>query len=133
MARPERESYVKYRRDVTRQIILPMVFVMLLAVAAAILAGFGAVENYADVNLWANISIIWLIIPMMLLAIVILALTIALVYGLQRLLKITPHYTGLAQAYAFWFSAEVSIWTEKLIRPVLVIKSWLDFLTKKED
>jgi hypothetical protein len=131
--RPQRESYVNHRRDVTRQIILPLVLATLLAIVAAVLASIGAAGNNAGVSLWADISIIWLIIPMMFLAIVIMALTIALVYGLNRLLQISPHYTGLAQAYALWLSAEISIWTDKIIQPVLVIKSWMGFFTKKEE
>lgn len=131
--RPERESYVKHRRDVNLQIILPVILVIVLAVVIAILAGFAAAGNNLGVNLWANISIIWLIIPMMALALVILALTLALVYGLNRLLKVSPHYTGLAQSYILWLNAEVSIWTDKIIRPVLSIKTWLDLILKREE
>jgi len=131
--RPERESYVNHRRDVTRQIILPLVLAIILALTAAVLAGIGAAGNNAGVSLWADISIIWLIIPMMFLALVILALTAAIVYGLNRLLKVSPHYTGLAQAYALWLSAEISIWTDKIIQPVLTIRSWIDFFSKKEE
>jgi uncharacterized BrkB/YihY/UPF0761 family membrane protein len=133
VSRPERESYVKHRRDVTRQIILPLVFVIILAGVAAVLAGLGATGNGEGVSLWADISLIWLIIPMMIFAIVILALTLAVVYGLNRLLKVSPRYTGIAQAYALWLSAEVVIWTDRIIRPVVVTRSWLDLLFKKEE
>jgi hypothetical protein len=131
--RPERESYIKHRRDVTRQIILPMVLVTLVAVAVAALAGFGAAGSNPGVSLWADISLIWLIIPMMVLALVILALMFALVYGMHRLLKISPRYTGIAQAYALWLSAEASIWNDKIVQPFLTIRTWLDMFIKKED
>ena len=131
--RPERTSYVKHRRDVTRQIILPVVIASLVGIVFAVLAGIGATRNSPGVSLWADISIIWLIIPMMLLALVILALTIGLVYGLNRLLKVSPNYTGMAQSYALWFSTQVKLWTDKIINPVLYIKSWLDLLLKSED
>ena len=133
LPRPERESYVKHRRDVNRQIILPIVLATLVAVGLAVLSGFAATNNSTSVSLWADISLIWLIIPMMGMAIVILALVVAMVYGLNRLLKITPHYTGLAQYYTFWFSAQVKIWTDKLTKPVLWIKSWIGILTKHEE
>jgi hypothetical protein len=131
--RPERKSYVKHRRDVTRQIILPIILVTLIGIVFAVLAGFGATQNSPNIGLWADISLIWLIIPMMLLALIILALTIAMVYGLNRLLKVSPHYTGQAQTYALWLSTEVKIWTDKLINPMLYIKSWLDMFLKNED
>ena len=131
--RPERESYVKHRRDVNRQILLPVILASLLGVVVAVLAGIAATKNSADVGLWADISIIWLIIPMLFLILVILALTIGMVYGLNRLLKISPYYTGMAQTYALWFSAQIKLWTDKLIDPVVYIKSWLDLFIKSED
>ena len=62
-----------------------------------------------------------------------MALMLALVYGLNRLLKVSPHYTGLAQAYALWLNTQVIIWTDKIIQPVLSIKTWLDLITKHEE
>ena len=131
--RPERESYVKHRRDVTRQIILPIGLATFIGVIFAVLAGFSTTQGSAGVSLWADISLIWLIIPMMALALVIMALTIGIVYGLNRLQKISPYYTGMAQTYALWFSSQVKIWTDKLIDPVLTLKSWLNFFNKSED
>ena len=69
---------------------------------------------------------------MMLLMLVILALTIAVVYGLNRLLKISPRYTGIAQEYALWFNAQVSIWADRIVKPVLAIRSWLGIFVKNE-
>ena len=83
-------------------------------------------------SLWADISLIWLIIPMMMLALVMMASLIALVYGLNRLIKISPRYTGIAQSYAFWFNAQVTIWSNKLVQPMLTIKTWLGLIMKHE-
>jgi hypothetical protein len=131
--RPERESYAKHRRDVTRQIILPVILVTLIGVGLAALSIFAATGSRPGVSLWADIAAIWIIIPMMLLMLVILALTIAMAYGLTRLLKVSPRYTGLAQEYALWFNAQVSLWADKIIKPVLVIKSWLGLFVKSEE
>jgi hypothetical protein len=131
--RPERTSYVKHRNDVQRQIILPIVLVSLVGLGLAIFSGFAAATgNAAGVSLWADISIIWLIIPIMVLALVIMVLMLALVYGLNRLLKVSPHYTGLAQTYAIWLNTQVTTWTDKIIHPVLSIKAWLDLILKHE-
>jgi hypothetical protein len=131
--RPERESYVKHRRDVTRQILLPVILVTFIGVGLAALSIFAATGSNPGVSLWADIAAIWIIIPIMLLMLVILALTIALAYGLTRLLKISPRYTGIAQEYALWFNAQVSIWADKIVKPVLVIKSWLELFAKSEE
>jgi hypothetical protein len=131
--RPERESYVKHRRDVTRQILFPMILIIFVGIGLVALSIFAATGSNPGVSLWADIAAIWIIIPMMLLMLVILALTIALAYGLTRLLKVSPRYTGIAQEYALWFNAQVSIWADKIVKPVLVIKSWLELFVKSED
>ncbi len=131
--RPQRESYLKHRRDVTRQILLPIILATLIGIVFAVLASLSATKSSADVRLWADISLIWMIIPMMLLALLIMMLTIAMVYGLNRLIKISPYYTGRAQTYALWFSTQVKIWTDKLIDPILYTKSWLDMFKKREE
>ena len=129
----ERKSYSQHRHDLTRQIILPIVLVSIAGLGLAIFLGFAAAGNNPGINLWADISIIWLIIPVMALALIILALMLALVYGLNRLLKVSPHYTGLAQTYALWLNTQVTIWTDKIIQPVLSIKTWLDLITKHHE
>jgi hypothetical protein len=130
--RPERESYVKHRRDVNTKILLPVILVALVGVGLAALSIFAVTVSSPAVSLWADIAAIWVIIPMMLLMLVILALTIAVVYGLNRLLKISPRYTGIAQEYALWFNAQVSIWADRIVKPVLAIRSWLGIFVKNE-
>ncbi len=123
--RPGHPSYRKHQRDVTRQILLPIILAALIGLGFAALAIYGAVGGQAGVSLWADISLIWLIIPMMFLALVILALLVALVYGLAKLLGVAPRYTGLAQHYALWLNAEIVLLTEKIVQPVLSLKAWL--------
>ena len=131
--RPERESYNKHRRDVNRQIILPMLLVSFIGIGLLVFSGFAASRNDPGVSLWADISIIWLIIPIMFLALIMLALTLGLVIGLKRLLFILPYYTGIIQRNALWLSAEIKIWTDNIVQPILTIKTWLDFFLKREE
>jgi hypothetical protein len=128
---PTRASYRKHRRDVIRQILLPMILVTLVGVGLAALSIYGAVFNHAGVSLWADISLIWLIIPMMFLALVILVLVSGMVYGLAKLLGAAPRYTGLAQHYALWLNTQIVLWTEKIIQPVLSLKAWLGIFSNK--
>jgi len=128
----ERESYVKHRRDVNINILLPVILAALVVVGLAVLAIFGATGNNAAVSLWADVAAIWVIIPMMFLMLVIVVLTGAIVYGMSRLLKVSPHYTGLAQEYALWFAAEVRLWADRAVKPVLLVKSWSGIFGKKQ-
>jgi hypothetical protein len=121
---PQRQSFLQYRRDVRRQIILPIVLVTIVSL------GFGGIAIYAataptnQVSLWADISLIWLIIPIMFLALIQLALLVWMVSGLAKALKIAPEYTAKAQGYALWLNAEMILWVDKLIEPVLKLKTW---------
>ncbi len=130
---PDRESYVKHRRDVNRQIILPLVLVILVGLVFAGLAVYGAVGNHAGVSLWADIGLISLILPSMLMALILLAVLAALVYGMSKLLGVTPRYTGLVQEYALWLNAKIVQWTDKIIQPVLSIRAWLELFIKREE
>lgn len=123
--RPTHPSYRKHRRDVTRQILLPIILATLVGLGFAGLAIYGAIGSQAGVSLWADISLIWLILPMMFLALVFLGLVGGMVYGLAKLLGVAPRYTGLAQHYALWLNAEIVRWTEKITQPVLSLKAWL--------
>jgi len=129
---PNRESYLKHRRDFTRQILLPIILVTLLGLGFVALAIYGTVVRSAKVSLWADISLISLIIPMMLLALVTLGLVGGMVYGLAKLLGVTPRYTGLVQQYALWLNAEIVLWTDKIIQPVLSLKTWLGLFSREE-
>jgi hypothetical protein len=125
---PKRESYLKHRRDATRRIILPIVLVTILMAAIAVLTGVAAAGSDPGVSLWADIATIWVVIPLMFMMLVITALLMGLVYGLSRLLKVSPRYTGLAQVYIFWLSAKINLWLDKLTDPVLEINTWLSIL-----
>jgi len=79
-----------YRRDLRWQIIAPMVVVLLLVIAASVAV---ALSPAASASLWADISTIWILIPLMIFAFIALIMLIALIYGMAKLLQITPVYT----------------------------------------
>jgi hypothetical protein len=130
--RPERESFVKHRRDFNLNILFPVILAVFIVLGLAVLAIFGATGSSPAVSLWADIAAIWVIIPMMFLMLVIVALTGAIVYGMNRLLKVSPRYTGLAQEYVLWFAAEVRLWADRAVKPVLIIRSWSGIFQKKQ-
>jgi hypothetical protein len=52
---------------------------------------------------------------------VLLVLLVALVYGMMRLLEITPTYTGLAQDYVHKAAGYIKRAADMIVRPVLFI------------
>lgn len=131
--RPNRVSYVKHRQDVTKQIILPVVFVAIMVGVLAVLVFIATFFQAGDVARWASVAIIWMVIPFMLLLLVILAATVGLVYLLTRTLEVTPRYTGLIQAYVLLINEQIIFWVNRIVQPILKTKAWLTLFSKEEE
>ena len=118
---PVHESYKRHRRELAWQIILPVVLSALLIVALIVLVNLATFNEGGDVARWAAISTMWIIIPVMLAGLVLFVLLGALVYGMKRLLEITPTYTGMAQDYVHKAASYVKRVADLAVRPVLFL------------
>ncbi len=103
------------------QIILPVVLTALFFIASIVLINIATFNRGGDVGRWAAISTIWIVIPVMVAGLVLLALLVALVYLMKRLLGITPTYTGLAQDYVHLAAGYIKRGTEMAVKPVLFL------------
>lgn len=121
LSQPVHESYRKHRRELAWQIILPVVLAALLIVALIVLINVATFNQGGDVARWAAISTIWIVIPILLVGLVLLALLVALVYGMKRLLDITPTYTGMAQDYVHLAAGYVRRFADMAVKPVLLL------------
>ena len=77
------------------QILVPFFVVTALILVVAVLVATGATAT----RTWADVSTIWLIAPMLIFALLFVALLGFMIYGIARLLQVTPHYTGKAQDF----------------------------------
>lgn len=121
LPQPVHESYKKHRRELAWQIILPMVLTVIGFAALIVLIYFATFEGDGDVGRWAAISTIWIVIPVMVLGLVLLVVLGALVYGMKRLLDITPTYTGLAQDYVHKAAGYIKRGADMAVKPVLFL------------
>ena len=96
---PVHESYLKYRKQRAWQIIFPIVLTSILLIGLIVLINIATFRDNGDVARWAAISTIWIALPIIVGMLIVLALVVGIVYLLQKLLNITPTYTGLAQDY----------------------------------
>jgi len=92
-------SYLRHQKERNLQIFLPVILSAILLIALVALMSLATFNTGGDVSRWAAISTIWLILPMLLGGLILLALLVALIYGMSRLLGALPHYTGIAQHY----------------------------------
>ncbi len=121
LPQPVHESYRRHRRELAWQIILPIALTALLFIVLIVLINIATFNQGGDVGRWAAVSTIWIIVPVMLAGLILLALLVALVYLMKQVLGITPRYTGLAQDYVNKASGYVKRATEMAVKPVLFL------------
>jgi predicted PurR-regulated permease PerM len=126
--RPDRASYLKHKRETYRQILLPVILSILLMIGMFVLVAYSTFAADGDVERWAAVSTIWLVIPWMVTLLVVMAALSGAVYGLQRLLKATPEYTGTAQQIVLRINAKAQWYAKELTDRVIRFRAWVDTL-----
>jgi hypothetical protein len=108
-----------HKRQFTWQILMPIILVLLLVVVFGV---FTIRAGAGDARLWADVAIIWLIAPLMLFALLGMAVLGGLIYALARLLKIAPRYTLQVQDFAARIVVGVKRGADTAVKPVV----WLE-------
>lgn len=117
-----RPSYQDHRRQFWTQIFLPMIVAVLLIIAVAVITGLTAFGANDRSPIWAAISTIWLVIPVMFFGLIFLGLLVGLVYLLARTLQILPPYTSKAQYYVDRGASEAKRFSDMAAKPVIFIE-----------
>jgi hypothetical protein len=121
--KPVHDSYKRHRKQLTTQIILPIVIASLLCLALIVLINIATFRDNGDVARWAAISTIWIAIPIMIASLIFFLLVGGLVYLMGRLLNITPHYTGLAQDFIHKLGIRIRLAADAAVKPVIFLDS----------
>ncbi len=121
LPRPTHTSYQRHRKQLTRQIILPIVLTAILFVALIVLINIATFRDNGDVARWGAVSTIWIVIPIIIASLIFLAILVGLVYLLMRLLQITPVYTGQAQDIVHKIAAYIKQGADAIVKPVFFI------------
>jgi len=122
---PVHESYLKHRKQVVWQVILPVALASLLIVALIALINISTFNQGGDVARWAAISTIWIVVPIMIGLLIFLAFMVGLVYLMKKLLNVTPTYTGMAQDYVHIGAAYIRRAADAIVKPVLQLNGIL--------
>jgi uncharacterized membrane protein YhdT len=122
---PERnpKTHALHQREVFWQISLPLVIGILVLVAAVVAIVLSATQPVTDLGRWADVSLMWIILPSLFFALIMLAITIGLVIGVSLLLRIVPRYARILQLYFELGKGKVSQLTNLLAEPILRVKS----------
>jgi len=119
LPQPVHESYRNHRKQMMWQIILPITLTVILCVALIVLINVATFRDGGDVARWAAVSTIWIVVPIMVGLVIVLALLSGLVYLMYKLLDITPTYTGLAQDYAHKAAAYIKRGADAVVKPII--------------
>ncbi len=119
---PVHASYLRHRKEMTWQIVMPIVLTFVVLIALIVLIILATFRANGDVERWAAISTIWIVIPIMIGLLIFLALMIGIVYLLAKLLHITPKYTGIAQDYVYLAKGYVDRALDTIVKQVVEVE-----------
>jgi hypothetical protein len=123
---PQHYSYQLHRRQRTTQIILPMVFSALALIGIIVLISLATFKSNGDVSRWAAISTIWIVIPILIGGLIVLAILIGLIYLMARALGALPHYTGIAQDYVYIAQSYIIRGANMVVKPVIALEGFIE-------
>ncbi len=127
----ETPSLHSHKRQRVWQIVLPVVVTALVVVAGAILAVSG---QGGSTRAWADVAIIWLVAPLMLFGLLAFFLLAVAIWGVVKLTRITPRYTGRTQELAGRIENGTRRAADAAVKPILWIHqagAVIDDLLKK--
>jgi uncharacterized membrane protein len=117
------KTHAEHRREAFWQITFPLVIGILLLLAAVAVIILSATQPVTDVGRWADVSLMWLILPSLIFALILLVLLIGFVYLISYLLRLIPHYALIVQLYFEAGKNKVSQLSNLSIEPILRIRA----------
>jgi hypothetical protein len=118
----EHRSYRLHRKQLGTQILLPVILVVLVFVGVLVLLGQAAFRPHDDVARWAAISTIWMVVPVLLAGIAVLALVCGLIFVVWKLAGWLPEYSYKAQIIAGRVERGTARFAEMGRKPILAVK-----------
>jgi hypothetical protein len=101
------------------QILVPFLIMAVMIITGAVLIVSGEQLRY---GVWSDISVIWLLTPVLFFALAILIILVTAIYGMIKLLQVLPFYTGKAQDIFDILSAGMRKITNGVSSPIMWIR-----------
>lgn len=114
-------TQARHRREVFWQITLPVLVGVAISLALIALA-IGAVP--AQASIWADISTIWLITPALIAGVIFLAITVASIYLVVKLIQVLPGYAFRIYGFLLLVNDQVRQVSDRLVEPILRIEGF---------
>jgi hypothetical protein len=114
-------THQRHRREVGLQITLPLTLGGALLLAFSVLA-IVALSSEAQ-SQWADVALIWLIVPLLFVAFLILVIVAGLAYLVIMLIEVLPPYSQQMQDFMALVATKVGEVCDKSVEPVLRLQS----------
>jgi hypothetical protein len=118
-------SYRKHKKQRFWQIFLPIGLgvVVILALAALIILTAAGGSEAGEISTWADTSLIWLILPVLLFAFIAAMVLFVLIYFVGRVMRVLPPYTSIVQHYCRLIAKKTRTVSDKLVTPMIATQS----------
>ncbi len=116
---PVSPSLRAHRRQFAWQILIPLLLGAGMIITAAL---FVTIGGSADTGLWRDVSLIWMLFPALFITLTLVIVLGAAIYGLGRLSRAAPRYTGRAQELFVQAAQGFHRLADSAARPLI----WLD-------
>jgi hypothetical protein len=113
-------THQRHRKEVLWQITLPILIFGLILLAFSVLA---ITMSPNQASLWADISLIWLIMPVMVITLISLVMLIASIYAVIKIIQVLPVYAFRLQNGLILVRARFRHIANRSVEPVLRIHS----------
>lgn len=114
----------RHRREVLSQITLPLLMGSLIIIGLSVLTAWVSFAGAGDVSIrWAGISLIWLIMPALLLALILLGLLFGLIYLVTFIFLRLPPFALKVQDFFLLIKFQMALFDNKLVEPFLRLGS----------
>jgi hypothetical protein len=122
---PERNpvTHARHRREVFYQITLPLLIGLLLLIVFFVFILLTVTQGGSTLQRWADVSLIWLIIPALFFTLIILVMMGAFIYLITFLLRLIPGYAHIGQMYLEMVKTRVGKITDLIVEPFLRTRS----------
>ena len=117
------QTHAKHRRESFWQITFPLIIGILVILAAVVGIIISATQPTTELRRWADLSLMWMILPSLFFAFLILVILIGLVYGISVLSGAVPRYAAIALFYMQVVEGKVRQISDKLAEPFIKTNS----------
>ena len=114
-------THQRHRREVFWQITFPILVISVILLLLAVMATGLSAEKAST---WADISIIWMIIPALIFSLLTMILLAALVYLTIKLLHILPFYFFKGHNWFLLVNVRIGRIDDRLAEPFVRLRAW---------